>query len=138
MQKKLDVLALAGKLGNVSEASRISGISRETIYRHRRLLKEGGKEALKRQVNPELRHKNRTDEELEKLVIDFSLENPHLGQAQVSGQLKKNYLTEISPAGVRYIWLREKMNSTALRIERSQSRVSHRPISNLSIGWACG
>ncbi|SFB79147.1 Winged helix-turn helix [Pseudoalteromonas denitrificans DSM 6059] len=79
IQKKMDVLALADKLGNVSEASRISGISRDTIYRHRRLIKEGGKEALKRQVTQDLRHKNRTDEELEKLVIDFSLQNPHLG-----------------------------------------------------------
>lgn len=84
LQKKMDVLALADKLGNVSEASRISGISRDTIYRHRRLVKQGGKAALKRQVTQDLRHKNRTDEELEKLVIDFSLQNPHLGQVQVS------------------------------------------------------
>ncbi|ARU54116.1 ISNCY family IS1202 group transposase [Oleiphilus messinensis] len=101
IQKKLDVLALADKLGNVSEASRVSGISRDTIYRHRRLLQQGGIDALKRQETPNLRHKNRTDEELEKLVIDFSLRNPHLGQAQVSRQLKQNYSAEISPAGVR-------------------------------------
>ena len=121
VQKKLDVLALADKLGNVSEASRLSGLSRDTIYRYRRLLKEGGADALKRQENPELRHKNRATEELEKLVVDFSLENPHLGQAQRSLQLKTNYSAEISPAGVRYIWLREQMNTAALRVERLQS-----------------
>jgi hypothetical protein len=48
IQKKMDVLALADKLGNVSEASRITGVSRDTIYRHRRLVKQGGKAALKR------------------------------------------------------------------------------------------
>ncbi|WP_222104556.1 helix-turn-helix domain-containing protein [Vibrio jasicida] len=42
VQKKLDVLALADKLGNVTEASRLTGVPRDTIYRHRRLLKEGG------------------------------------------------------------------------------------------------
>jgi len=51
IQKKLEVLELAEQLGNVSEASRISGVSRDTIYRHRRLIKEGGIQALKRQVN---------------------------------------------------------------------------------------
>jgi transposase/DNA-binding transcriptional ArsR family regulator len=87
VKKKVDILALADKLGNVSEASSISGVSRGTIYRHRRLIKQGGKEALKRQITQDIRHKNRTNEELEKFVIDFALQNPHLGQAQVSAQL---------------------------------------------------
>lgn len=121
IKKKMDVLALADRLGNVSEASRITGISRDTIYRHRRLIKKGGKEALKRQVTLDLRHKNRTTEQLEALIIDFSLKNPHLGQAQVSAQLNINYGTDISSSGVRYVWLRENMNTSALRIQRSQS-----------------
>jgi transcriptional regulator of acetoin/glycerol metabolism len=37
---------LAEQLGNVSEASRISGVSCDTTYRHRRLIKEGGIKAL--------------------------------------------------------------------------------------------
>lgn len=121
IQKKVDVLELADKLGNVSEASRVSGISRDTIYRHRRLLKENGKQALRRQGNLGHRHQNRTNEELEKLIIGFSLKNPHLGQVQVSAQLQLNYDASISPNGVRYVWLREKMNTSALRVKRSQS-----------------
>ena len=117
-QKKLDVLALADQLGNVSEASRLSGVSRDTIYRHRRLFKEGGADALRRQETPNLRHKNRTDVELEELVIDFSLNNPHLRQDQVSRQLKERYSANISPNGVRYIWLRENMNTAALRLDK--------------------
>jgi len=124
VQKKIEVLALADELGNVSEAARISGVSRETIYRHRRLLGEGGKEALKRQVTQDLRHKNRTEDEVEKLIIEFSIQNPHLGQAQVSAQLKANYNTDISPAGVRYVWLRENMNTAALRVQRAQAQVT--------------
>lgn len=61
---------------------------------------------------------NRPEEKLEKVVIDFSLKNPHLGQAQVSRQLKARMEIEISPAGVRYIWLREKMNTAALRLAK--------------------
>ena len=39
IQKKLNVLALVEKLGNVSEASRLSGVSRDTIYHHLKLVK---------------------------------------------------------------------------------------------------
>ncbi len=35
VQKKLDVLALVDKLGNISEASSLSAVSRDTIYRNR-------------------------------------------------------------------------------------------------------
>jgi transposase len=121
IKKKLDVLALADQLGNVSEASRISGVSRDTIYRHRRLIKQGGKAALKKQITSNHRHKNRTDEALEKLLINFSLQNPHLGQVQVSALLKVNHGVEISANGVRSVWLRENMNTCALKLHRSQS-----------------
>lgn len=121
IQKKIDAIDLAEKLGNVSEAARISGCSRETIYKNRRLLKEKGPLALKRTFQTEIHHKNRTTTDVEKTVIDFSLMNPHLGQAQVSAQLKANCDIEISPAGVRYIWLREEINTCALRVIKAKS-----------------
>ena len=121
IQKKLEVLELAEQLGNVSEASRISGVSRDTIYRHRRLIKEGGIQALKRQENPDLYHQNRTDQETTNIVIEFSLENPHLGQLQVANQLKKNYQIDLSATGVRNIWLRENMQTMAKRLHKRET-----------------
>ena len=121
IQKKIDAIELAEKLGNVSEAAWISGCSRETIYRNRRLLKEKGPQALKRTFKANHHHKNRTDKHLEKIIIEFSLENPYWGQAQVSAQLKTHYNIELSPNGVRGIWLRENMNTSALRILKSKS-----------------
>ena len=124
IQKKIDAIELAEKLGNVSEAARISGCSRETIYKHRRLLKEKGPLALKRTFRPDIRHKNRAAKIIEEAVIAFSMENPHLGQVQVSSHLKTTYQIEISPAGVRYVWLREKMNTSALRVQRAKSSLA--------------
>lgn len=120
IQKKIDAIKLAEKLGNVSQAARISGCSRETIYRNTRILKEKGPLALKRAFQPDLIHKNRTCKNIEDIVITFSIKNPHLGQAQVSAQIKANYNIELSASGVRQIWLREKMNTTALRIQKTQ------------------
>ncbi|MDE1466104.1 ISNCY family transposase, partial [Spartinivicinus poritis] len=124
IQQKLDAIALAEELGNVSEAARISGCSRETIYKNRRLLREKGPQALKRTFCPDKHHKNRTAKEVENVVIKFSLDNPHLGQAQISAQLKTLYQIDLSPAGVRYIWLREKMNTSALRVQKAKQMAS--------------
>src|SRR5262245_51850766 len=103
IQKKIDAIELAEELGNVSEAARISGCSRETIYRNTRILKEKGPLALKRTFQPNLIHKNRTAKNIEDIVITFSIKNPHLGQAQISAQIKANYDIELSASGVRQI-----------------------------------
>ena len=121
IQKKLEVLELAGKLQNVSEAARLSGVSRDTIYRHRKLIKEGGVQALKRQIRVGHIHQNRTDQEVASTVVEFSLDNPHLGQVQVSNQLNKHYQIELSPSGVRNVWLRENMQTCALRLHKKES-----------------
>ncbi|MDE1466039.1 helix-turn-helix domain-containing protein [Spartinivicinus sp. A2-2] len=124
IQQKLDAIALADELGNVSEAARISGCSRETIYKNRRLLKEKGPLALKRTFCPDKHHKNRTAKEVENVVIKFSLDTPHLGQAQVSAQLKTLYQIDLSPSGIRSIWLREKINTKILRVKKAKRTAS--------------
>ena len=124
IQKKIDAMELAEKLTNVSEAARISGCSRETIYKNRRLLKEKGPLALKRTFRPDIHHKNRSAETIEEVVIAFSLENPHLGQVQVSAQLRIVYQVEISPSGVRNVWLREKTNTSAFRVKKAKTSLA--------------
>ncbi len=114
IQKKLEVLALADRLGNVAEASRLSGVSRDTIYR-----------SLKRQETPDLHHKNRTERAIEEVVIEFSLANPHLGQSKVSRLLKSERNVDIHASGVRNIWLRENMNTTALRLAKLAESRQH-------------
>jgi transposase len=121
IQKKLEVLELAEKLQNVSEAARLSGVSRDTIYRHRKLIREGGINALKRAVRTDHIHQNQTDQGVTDIVIEFSLDNPHLGQLQVSNHLKKHYQVELSASGVRNVWLRENMQTCALRLQRKAS-----------------
>ncbi len=121
VQKKLEVLALIEKLGSVSAASRQSGVSRDTIHRHLRLVKRGGPEALKRQETPNLRHKNCVDKAIEDAVVQFSIEHPHLGQQKVAIKLSEALGVDISAGGVRSMWLRNNMNTTALRVEKSNA-----------------
>ena len=121
IQKKLEVLALIEKLGSVSAASRQSGVSRDTIHRHLRLVKQGGPEALKRQETPNLRHKNCVDKAIEDAVVQFSIEHPHLGQQKVATKLSEALGVDISSGGVRSMWLRNNMNTTALRVKKSNA-----------------
>lgn len=121
VQRKLDAIELAEKLGNVAKAARISGCSRETIYKNKRLLAEKGPMALKRTFRTDIHHKNRASKEVEKAVIAFSLENPYLGQAQVSAYFRANNAIDISPSGVRQIWLREQLNTISLRVKQAKS-----------------
>ena len=116
---------MADRLGNVAEASRLSGVSRDTIYRHRKLIKQGGIESLKCQEAPDLHHRNSTDRAIEEVVIEFSLTNPHLGQSKVSRRLKPERNVAIHANGVRNIWLRENMNTTALRLAKLAEARQH-------------
>jgi transposase len=117
IQKKIDVIMLAEELGNISEAARRSGVSRVTIYKNKKNLKEKGREALKRTLRKDHYHKNRAEPELEHTVISFSLENPHIGQGQLSRHLKQAFDIEISPGGIRNIWLRHGMETAAKRVQ---------------------
>ena len=122
IQKKLAVLALVEKLGNVSAASRQSGVSRDTIYRHLKLVKQGGADALKRQETPNIRHKNCIDKVIEDAVMQFSLEHPHLGQHKVAIKISESLGVGVSPNGVRGVWLRHNMNTIKLRVAMSKTQ----------------
>ncbi|WP_354667937.1 helix-turn-helix domain-containing protein [Paraglaciecola arctica] len=109
-------MVLVERLGNISEASRQSDISRDTINGHLKLVKQGGADALKRHETPNIRHKNCIVMEIEKAVIEFSLEHPHLRQQKLTEVLR----IDVSPNGVRSIWLRNDMNTTAQRVKRTK------------------
>ena len=63
-------------------------------------------------------HGNRTEKDVADTVIEFSVNNPHLGQVQVSNHLRKHYEIDISATGVRNVWLREHMQTIALRVQK--------------------
>ena len=59
-------------------------------------------------------------EKVERKVVAFSLDNPHLGQDQVATHLEKQLGLNISRGGVRYIWLRYGIQTMKLRLERRE------------------
>ncbi|MCB0359602.1 MAG: transposase [Bdellovibrionales bacterium] len=112
---------LAEELGNVAQACRLMGVSRDTFYRYKEAKEQGGIEALKdacrRQPNP----KNRVDEEIEVAVAEFALEKPAFGQVRASNELRKRGIF-VSPTGVRGVWLRHKLHTFKLRLKALEEK----------------
>lgn len=89
IKHKAGLLNLAEELSNVSKVCKIMGVSRDTFYRYRELVAEGGVDA---QINRSRRApnlKNRTDEATEQAVVDYAVAFPTHGQHRASNELRK-------------------------------------------------
>lgn len=115
IKNKVGLLNLADELGNVSKACKIMGFSRETFYRYKEAVAEGGVEALLEKSRRKPNEKNRVDQEIEKAVCEFAIEYPAYGQLRASNELRKEGQF-VSPSGVRSIWLRNGLESKKKRL----------------------
>jgi transposase InsO family protein len=117
IHRKLNIVQLSEQLGNISEACRRLGVSRQHYYDIKSALETEGIEGLLEKARNKPRYKNRVVPELEERVLSYSLDFPMHGQARVANELKKEGI-RLSPGGVRSIWLRHKLELRKLRLKR--------------------
>ena len=116
IKPKLGLLELAKHLGNVSQACKTMGYSRDTFYRYKELYEQGGQQALEEISRKKPIEKNRVPAHIEDAVLSLAIENPALGQHRVANTLKQRGII-LSGGGVRSIWLRNGLETFKKRLK---------------------
>jgi len=123
IKHKTGLLNLAEELSNVSRACKVMGVSRDTFYRYRELVDDGGVDALIEKSRRSPNIKNRVEEAVEQAVMAYAIEFPAHGQHRTSNELRKKGVF-VSGSGVRSIWLRHDLENFKKRLKALEAKVA--------------
>jgi len=117
------LLQLAERLGNVSRACKMHGVSRSQFYEYKRAFQEYGIEGLIDKPPIPGSHPNELPEEKRNRIIELSLEHPTFGQQRIADQLALEGLL-VCATSVRNVWMREDIQTRYKRLLRLEEKAA--------------
>ncbi len=120
--KRLTLLQLAEKLGNVSKACRMHKVSRSQFYEYKRSFQEHGLEGLVDKPPIPASHPNQLPKKIRGRIIELSLEHPAFGQLRIADQLALEGLS-VCATSVRNVWIKENIETKYKRLLRLEEKV---------------
>jgi transposase InsO family protein len=115
---RLRLFTLADELGNVSEACRRMGVSRQTYYRLKHQTDRWGIEALRVRERRRPRQPNEIGPHIEQRIVAFSLAHPGFGPRRIAAELAREKwgALRISEHGIWRVLCRLGLNTRSKRL----------------------
>lgn len=120
IRRKLNIVELGATLGNISDACRRLGVSRQHFYDIKKAVEEEGVEGLLEKSRQSPRMGLRVPSTIEDAILAYSLESPTDGHTRVANELRRRGI-QVSAGGVRCVWIRHSLTKRRDRLKRLEA-----------------